>query len=157
MNTMEKDKQVMMAIVTAAMVVGLMSVSTSSRAVADTQTMEKCYGIVKSGMNDCDENDISCSMKAVIDSDPNYWIYLPKGACAKIVGGITKSVAGMGASPDMGAGTGMGASTTSTTTSTESSKGINSTSNAPSTTSPGTSTTTEVSIKPAAKLNIKSR
>jgi uncharacterized membrane protein len=103
---------VMMAFITAVMVVGLMSVSTASKA-DDASGMEKCFGVVKAGMNDCDNNDISCSMKAVIDSDPNYWIYVPKGTCAKLVGGITKQSAssGMGTTGGMGSATGASMST----------------------------------------------
>jgi len=127
---MEMDKQVVAAIITALTAVGLMSVSTSARA-DDAPAMEKCYGIVKAGQNDCESNDVSCSMKAVIDSDPNYWIYLPKGACAKIVGGITKpaaSATGTGAMPAP-ATTTMPTSTNTTTTTTTT---------APSTAAPGT-------------------
>lgn len=54
----------------------------------DAQTMEKCYGIVKAGLNDCDNGSSVCD-KSVLDADPNYWMYLPKGACNKIVGGMT--------------------------------------------------------------------
>lgn len=54
----------------------------------DPQTMEKCYGIAKAGANDCEANSPSCG-KSMLDADPSYWIYLPKGTCDKIVGGMT--------------------------------------------------------------------
>ncbi len=55
---------------------------------ADMHTgMEKCYGIAKAGQNDC-ANGGTCE-KSVIDGDPNYFLYVPSGLCAKIVGGMT--------------------------------------------------------------------
>jgi uncharacterized membrane protein len=49
---------------------------------------EKCAGVSKVGKNDCGSTDgrHSCSGKADKDSDPTEWLYLPKGACDKIVG-----------------------------------------------------------------------
>lgn len=48
---------------------------------------EKCAGIVKKGMNDCGTSVHSCSGHAKMDNDPEEWIYVPKGTCAKITGG----------------------------------------------------------------------
>lgn len=48
---------------------------------------EKCAGIVKQGMNDCGANGHSCAGQAKVDADPNEWILVPEGTCAKIVGG----------------------------------------------------------------------
>lgn len=53
---------------------------------ADDQAMEKCYGVAKAGLNDCDPAASTCD-KAVMDADPNYWLYVPKGMCKKLVGG----------------------------------------------------------------------
>lgn len=60
----------------------------------DTAPMEKCYGISKAGLNDCEPsaNSVTCD-KSVVDADPNYWIYLPKGTCDRIVGGMTSMTA----------------------------------------------------------------
>jgi len=52
--------------------------------------MEKCYGIVKKGMNDCGANNHSCQGQAPKSGDPEEWIFLPTGTCSKIVGGIVK-------------------------------------------------------------------
>lgn len=51
--------------------------------------MEKCYGISKAGKNDCaaSEAGTSCAGTSTVDSDPNAWMYLPKGKCESIVGG----------------------------------------------------------------------
>lgn len=53
--------------------------------------MEKCYGVVKAGMNDCASkaNKHSCASMAKTDSDPNEWIKMPDGLCNKLVGGST--------------------------------------------------------------------
>lgn len=57
--------------------------------VAMAKEREKCYGVAKAGKNDCGSatGSHSCAGQATIDRDPNEWIYLPKGACNKIVGG----------------------------------------------------------------------
>ena len=53
------------------------------------ENMEKCYGVVKAGKNDCASkaNKHSCSGMAKADADPNEWIKMPSGLCEKIVGG----------------------------------------------------------------------
>jgi uncharacterized membrane protein len=53
----------------------------------DTKKMEKCYGIVKKGMNDCATATQSCAGSATKDSQPDAFIFMPKGMCGKIVGG----------------------------------------------------------------------
>lgn len=54
---------------------------------ATAQASEKCYGIVKAGSNDCATAKSSCAGSATKDSQPDAFIFLPKGTCAKIVGG----------------------------------------------------------------------
>jgi uncharacterized membrane protein len=49
--------------------------------------MEKCYGIVKAGMNDCQTSDQSCAGSSIKDKQTDAFIFLPKGTCHKIVGG----------------------------------------------------------------------
>ena len=51
----------------------------------------KCYGVVKKGMNGCGTVKHACAAQATKDSDPNEWIYVPKGVCKKLVGGITQA------------------------------------------------------------------
>lgn len=53
--------------------------------------LEKCYGIVKSGKNDCaSSNSNACAGQDMKDGDPNAWILVPKGTCQKIVNGSLK-------------------------------------------------------------------
>ncbi len=57
-------------------------------ALAAEKGMEKCAGIVKAGKNDCGTSNSSCAGTSTKDGDKEAWIYLPKGACEKIVGGM---------------------------------------------------------------------
>jgi len=49
--------------------------------------MQKCYGIAKKGMNDCQTKMVSCAGSAVKDNQKDAFLFLPKGDCEKIVGG----------------------------------------------------------------------
>jgi uncharacterized membrane protein len=68
--------------------VGVMT--TSSDAFAGKPGFEKCQGIVKAGMNDCGTSKHGCAGQAAKDSDPEEWVYVPKGTCKKIVNGKVK-------------------------------------------------------------------
>lgn len=57
---------------------------------AGKKKMEKCYGIVKAGQNDCQTSNSACAGTAEIDAKPTAYIVLPKGSCEKIVGGDLK-------------------------------------------------------------------
>jgi uncharacterized membrane protein len=48
---------------------------------------EKCYGIVKAGMNDCETSSSSCAGSATKDRQSDAFLFLSKGTCEKIVGG----------------------------------------------------------------------
>ena len=51
---------------------------------------EKCYGVNVAGGNDCGARVHNCAGQATLSKDPNSWIYVPVGTCAKIAGGSTK-------------------------------------------------------------------
>ncbi|PIZ03610.1 MAG: signal peptidase [Gammaproteobacteria bacterium CG_4_10_14_0_8_um_filter_38_16] len=51
------------------------------------EKMEKCYGIVKKGMNDCQTKTASCAGSATKDNQKDAFLFLPKGDCEKIAGG----------------------------------------------------------------------
>lgn len=97
---MKKSKVVK---VSAAGVVALAatSVATVTEAHAAKPGMEKCYGVVKAGMNDCGSAGHSCASAgrhecasekhgcagmAKRDKDLSEWVYLPKGTCDKLAG-----------------------------------------------------------------------
>lgn len=71
--------------------VGLAATAVAAPPWASGIETEKCKGIVKAGKNDCGANDHTCGGKAAADSDPNEWVYVPKGVCDKIVGGTVVS------------------------------------------------------------------
>ena len=52
-------------------------------------TFEKCYGVVKAGLNDCETSTHSCAGTATADNQGDSWIYLPAGTCSKLTDGST--------------------------------------------------------------------
>lgn len=52
--------------------------------------VEKCYGIVKAGMNDCSTATASCAGSATKDKQNDAFLLLPKGVCEKIVSASLK-------------------------------------------------------------------
>lgn len=84
---MSSKKMIVTGAISAALAMGLSSASSAALAAGD---MEKCYGVVKTGKNDCGTKTHACAGQASKDSDPAEWIYVPKGTCDKIVGGETK-------------------------------------------------------------------
>jgi uncharacterized membrane protein len=69
---------------------GLGALGAAGQALAAEDKPEKCYGIVKAGKNDCQTSARSCAGTAKTDGQADAWIYLPKGTCEKVVGGILK-------------------------------------------------------------------
>jgi uncharacterized membrane protein len=63
--------------------IGAATVATS--ALADHH-QEQCAGVIKAGKNDCATSTNACHSHVKTDSNPEAWIYLPKGTCEKIVG-----------------------------------------------------------------------
>jgi uncharacterized membrane protein len=60
----------------------------SAKALAASQPgMEKCSGIVKAGMNDCETAGAACASSAKHDRQRDAFVFLPKGICERIVGG----------------------------------------------------------------------
>jgi uncharacterized membrane protein len=56
---------------------------------AEKPPMEKCYGIAKAHKNDCavKNSSHSCAGQATKNGEKDAFVYVPKGACEKIVGG----------------------------------------------------------------------
>jgi uncharacterized membrane protein len=50
-------------------------------------TFEKCYGVVKAGLNDCQTSTHSCAGTSTADNQGDAWVYVPAGTCTKITGG----------------------------------------------------------------------
>lgn len=80
---MEKVNKLIISAVSSAL--ALMTISTAM--AATTETTEKCYGIVKAGMNDCQTSAQSCAGSATKDNQSDAFLFVPKGLCEKIVNG----------------------------------------------------------------------
>lgn len=91
---MNKDK-----LITAAMM-AFLSLTANHATFADSSeaTSEKCYGIAKTGMNDCSTATASCAGSSTSDNQKDAFLLLPKGLCEKIVGGSLKAEAAKPAS-----------------------------------------------------------
>ena len=91
---MQKAKQAVAvtAALSSVIALGIYS-SNSDEAIAGKPGYEKCAGIVKAGLNDCGTSKHDCSGKAVVDNDPEEWIYVPAGTCEKITGATLKQAA----------------------------------------------------------------
>ncbi len=71
----------------------------ASASIAQAQTgpaeqpkfaFEKCYGVSKAGLNDCETATHSCAGTATADNQGDAWIYIPAGTCTKLTGGSTE-------------------------------------------------------------------
>ena len=77
-------KSILLAVAAAG--VAAAGVSTSAQA-ADGK--EKCYGVAKAGQNDCATANSSCAGTSRVNGQGDAFILVPKGMCAKLVGGTT--------------------------------------------------------------------
>lgn len=88
---MNKTQTSMTTALTGLFALTVATISIPAQAAADAPKMEKCYGVVKAGKNDCQTNVSACAGTATKDSQKDAWLYMPKGTCEKIVGAsITK-------------------------------------------------------------------
>jgi uncharacterized membrane protein len=82
----------------AATLLGAFALSAIAAAAANAQPVaqpagsEKCYGVAKAAKNDCAAGAHSCAGQATKEMDKASFVYLPKGACAKIAGGTLKAM-----------------------------------------------------------------
>jgi len=65
----------------------------SAAFAADKKDVEKCYGVAKTGKNDCKTLSNACAGHSVSDAQPDAFIALPKGTCERIVGGSLEAPA----------------------------------------------------------------
>lgn len=80
-----KDKMIKSAV--SAFLVLVASNTAFSEIAPDVPATEKCYGIVKMGMNDCATAKASCAGSSTQDNQKDAFLMMPKGICEKIVGG----------------------------------------------------------------------
>ena len=65
--------------------------STTQTASAAKKDVEKCYGVVKAGKNDCQTATNACAGNSTQDAQRDAWIYVPSGTCLKLVNGSLKA------------------------------------------------------------------
>ena len=53
-----------------------------------TVERERCYGVARSGTNDCANAVHSCAKQGAADRDQREWIAVPKGTCLRLAGGV---------------------------------------------------------------------
>ena len=82
------NKRYLIASALAAAVAGPALLS-AQPAPAPSFKAEKCYGIAKAGKNDCAAGVHSCAGQGTKNGDKASYVYLPAGACEKIVGAST--------------------------------------------------------------------
>jgi uncharacterized membrane protein len=86
---MKNSKLIAQSALASLFAVGVLT-TISQPAEAGKKDMEKCYGIVKAGQNDCQTSTSACAGTAEVDGKPTAFIVVPKGTCEKIVGGSLK-------------------------------------------------------------------
>lgn len=52
---------------------------------------EKCFGVARAGKNACATATTSCAGTATRDNQKDAWVYVPKGTCLNLAGGILAS------------------------------------------------------------------
>lgn len=89
-----KENKIRLAIKNVLALAAAGSIVISADAMANKEAapgQEKCYGIVKAGMNDCETAGQSCAGSATKDNQKDAYLFLATGLCKKIVGGsLTK-------------------------------------------------------------------
>ena len=61
----------------------------ANKAAAQDAEQERCYGVVKAGANDCAGPGHTCQGQASEDANPQEYILVPAGTCARLVNGST--------------------------------------------------------------------
>ncbi len=87
-----KNKSVLVATAMAAALTMTTAPVAQAKGRDKSKAVEKCYGIVKAGRNDCATANSSCAGTSTTDGQKDAWIYVPKGTCEKIVGGSLEQV-----------------------------------------------------------------
>jgi uncharacterized membrane protein len=87
---MQKSNLAVTAAITGLMALGASALTATPAAAAETE-MEKCYGVVKAGQNDCATKANSCAGTVKEDAKKDAFIVVPKGLCDRLAGGSKTS------------------------------------------------------------------
>ena len=76
-------------VIAASSLLGVLALAAAANAgpVTQPQGTEKCYGVSKAAKNDCAGGGHSCAGQSNKNFDKATYVYLPKGACAKLASG----------------------------------------------------------------------
>ena len=83
---MTKNQALVSAAVSSLFAIGAFAIPTQ----ASAQDMEKCYGVVQAGKNDCAGPGHTCQGQAATDASAEEFILLPSGTCDRLTGGEVK-------------------------------------------------------------------
>jgi uncharacterized membrane protein len=73
-------------IAAAAVVAAVGMTFAAGQAVAAKKKMEKCYGVVKAGKNDCQTATSSCAGTSKVDDQKDARVLVPAGLCDRLTG-----------------------------------------------------------------------
>ncbi len=85
----DKEKLIKSAI-TAFLTIATVHTAIGASSETATSSTEKCYGVVRAGMNDCATATASCAGSSTKDNQSDAFVMMPKGLCVKLVGGELK-------------------------------------------------------------------
>lgn len=87
---MKKRNPAVTAAIGSLIALGLSTAATQN-AFAAKEGMEKCFGIVKAGKNDCQTATSACAGTSTTDAQKDAWVFVPEGLCEKVAGGSKTS------------------------------------------------------------------
>ncbi len=85
------DQMVITAMTTFLLMTHAHANSNSLDTSSPSSSSEKCFGIVKKGLNDCATAVSSCAGSSTKDRQADAFVFLPKGMCDRLVGGSLKA------------------------------------------------------------------
>jgi len=90
----KKTAVIQSALLVALSVVGTQAANATPKAPELPAGWEACGGVAKAGMNDCAVRTSlhACAGMAKGDNEPDSYVFLPKGLCAKMAKGTVLSV-----------------------------------------------------------------
>lgn len=87
---MINKEKIIQSAMTAFLVLTTTHSALAASSTTESSSNEKCYGIVKAGMNDCATATASCAGSSTKEGQLDAFVFMPKGLCEKLVGGKLK-------------------------------------------------------------------
>ena len=84
---MTKKQALISTAVSSLLAAGALTIA--SQASAQDAEMERCYGVVQAGKNDCAGPGHTCQGQAKADGSSQEYILVPAGTCDRLVNGST--------------------------------------------------------------------